>query len=70
MRIWSWVCRTRFTSIWSLMGHTFWNNLKVVVLALGGCYLEVIWGVGDPVGCLIFGALGGAVAGEQGFEGL
>lgn len=42
----------------------------MLVLALGGIYLEVIWGVGDPVGCLVFGALGGAVGGEQGFEGL
>lgn len=32
--------------------------------------LEVIGGVGDPVGCLVFGALGGAVAGEQGLEDL
>lgn len=30
----------------------------------------MIRGVGDPVGRLLFGALGRAVAGEQGFEDL
>lgn len=32
--------------------------------------LEVIRGVGDPVGCLLFSALCRAVGGEQRFEGL
>lgn len=32
--------------------------------------LKVIRGMGDPVGCLLFGALGGAVAGEERFEDL
>lgn len=30
----------------------------------------MIGGVGDPVGRLIFGALGGAVGGEEGFKSL
>lgn len=30
----------------------------------------MIRGVGDPVGCLLFGTLGRAVGGEQGFEDL
>lgn len=30
--------------------------------------LEVVWRVGDPIGGLLFGALGGAMSGEDGLE--
>lgn len=52
------------------MGHSFWSNLKTVNCALSDELLEVIWGVGDPVGSLLFSALGRVVGCEQGFEGL
>lgn len=43
----------------------FWSNL-----CSERWFLEVIRGVRDPVGGLVFGALGRAVGGEQGFEDL
>lgn len=66
-----WVmCRTSFISNGPLMGHGFWNTLKMGDRCSEGWILEVIRGVGDPVGHLVLRALGRAVGGEQGLEDL
>lgn len=43
---------------------------KKVDCAVSGELLEVIWSVGDPVGSLLFSALGRGMSCEQGFESL
>lgn len=62
------VCRVFLEG--SLLALFVEESKNVCIISDEQWSLEVIGGVSDPVGCLIFGALGGAVGGEQGFEGL
>lgn len=61
---------SRESAVDSTLGPEVWVDQGNSAWRLGGFSSEAVGRMGDPVGRLLFGALGGAVAGEQGLVGL